>query len=131
MIREIDETEYSKIIELGKKLNPKFSRDFIGNLEKVLVYEENGKIIAFIEFLALYEVVEIINIIVEEKHRNRGIGTLLLNKCINKDTKEIILEVKDNNEEGLKFYLDNGFKIIRTINNYYKDGDAYIMERII
>ena len=131
MIREIDETEYSKIISLGKKLNPKFSREFIGNLEKVLVYEENGEIIAFIEFLALYEVVEIINIIVEEKHRNRGIGTLLLNKCINKDTKEIILEVRDNNEEGLKFYLDNGFKIIRTIKSYYKDGDAYIMERTI
>ncbi len=131
MIREINESEYDKIIKLGKKLNPKFNRELIGNLEKVLVYEENGEIIAFIEFLALYEVVEIINIIVEEKHRNRGIGTLLLNKSINKDTKEIILEVKDNNEEGLKFYLDNGFKIIRTISNYYKDGDAYIMERMI
>ena len=131
MIREIDEKEYYKIIELGKKLNPKFNREFIGNLEKVLVYEENNEIIGFIEFLSLYEVVEIINIIVEETHRNRGIGTLLLNKCITKDTKEIILEVKDNNEEGLKFYLDNGFKIIRTINNYYKDGDAYIMERMI
>ena len=131
MIREIDEKEYYKIIELGKKLNPKFNREFIGNLEKVLVYEENNEIIGFIEFLSLYEVVEIINIIVKETHRNRGIGTLLLNKCITKDTKEIILEVKDNNEEGLKFYLDNGFKIIRTINNYYKDGDAYIMERMI
>lgn len=131
MIREINENEYYKIIELGKKLNPKFNREFIGNLEKVLVYEENNEIIGFIEFLSLYEVVEIINIIVKEEYRNKGIGTKLLNSSINKDTKEIILEVRDNNEEGLKFYQDNGFKIIRTINNYYKDGDAYIMERMI
>ena len=53
-----------------------------------------------------------------------------LRNILGEDTKEIILEVRDNNEEGLKFYQDNGFKIIRTINNYYKDGDAYIMERI-
>lgn len=131
MIREINENEYYKIIELGKKLNPKFNREFIGNLEKVLVYEENNEIIGFIEYLSLYEVVEIINIIVKEEYRNKGIGTKLLNSSINKDTKEIILEVRDNNEEGLKFYQDNGFKIIRTINNYYKDGDAYIMERMI
>lgn len=131
MIREINENEYYKIIELGKKLNSKFNREFIGNLEKVLVYEENNEIIGFIEFLSLYEVVEIINIIVKEEYRNKGIGTKLLNSSINKDTKEIILEVRDNNEEGLKFYQDNGFKIIRTINNYYKDGDAYIMERMI
>ena len=45
MIREINENEYYKIIELGKKLNPKFNREFIGNLEKVLVYEENNEMV--------------------------------------------------------------------------------------
>lgn len=131
MIRELDRNEYYKIIELGKKLNPKFNEEFIGALEQVFIYEQNNEIIGFVECLKLYEVLEIINIIVKEDKRNLGVGTKLLNSVIDENVQEVILEVKDSNKDALDFYKKNGFNVIRTINGYYRDGSAYVMERKI
>ena len=69
-------------------------------------------------------------IIVEENHRNKGIGTNLIKKLIaTSDNKPIILEVSDKNKNAINLYEKLNFKNIAIRKNYYKDSDAIIMKR--
>ena len=98
-----------------------------------LVYKNNNEIIGFINYDSIYEKAEIEYIYVEEKFRNQGIATLLLNKMID-DLKEkkinsITLEVNENNITAINFYKKNKFKGIAKRENYYGKDSAIVMIR--
>ena len=131
MIKDLKRTEYKKIEKLAKLINFKFNISSISEIEKIKVYELNGKILGFIQYSINYEILDIINICVDEKFRNKNIGTQLLESIINLGEEKIMLEVKKTNKIAINFYKKNKFKNVRLIKNYYGDEDAYSMERIL
>ena len=76
----------------------------------------------------IYDRVEIDYIIVDEKYRNHGIATKLLNYVIeNNNISNITLEVRESNVIAINFYEKNGFKKAAIRKNYYKNEDAILM----
>lgn len=74
----------------------------------------------------------VISIAVHPNYRGIGIGKRLLIENIKRlkdlGAKKIILEVKIDNFQALRLYQKLGFKIVKTLKNYYWDGaDAYSM----
>lgn len=132
-IEDIDE-----INKLGIKLNKEFIKLFhIDNLnknEKIYVYKENNVVLGFIHIAINYETADILNIIVDEKHREHNIGTILIDYMITdlpKNVQKIMLEVDENNTPAINIYYKFNFEIISTRNNYYGNKKALVMERTI
>lgn len=85
--------------------------------------------------LAIFQFVcgeaEIIFIGVNKDFRKKGYATNILRFFIDKYTPDVIfLEVREDNNDAINFYYNNGFNIISKRQNYY-DGkiDALVMEK--
>ena len=131
MIREVEEKDYDLLIRLAKEIfesNISFNEEF--NYKKV--YEDNDKIVGFIDYSVIYDRIEINYIYVLEKYQRKGIATKLLNSINIDDINNITLEVNETNQKAIKFYQKNGFEIVSKREKYYKDGhDAYLMMKVI
>lgn len=137
MIRNITVNDINIYNKLGKELNKDFSNLFDLNKElnnkynKIYVYDLDGLIIGFIHIIVSFDVADIINIVVDQKYRNKGYGKELIDYVIkNNNLEELNIEVRKSNK-AVNFYLNNGFKIIREIPNYYNNEDAYFMKKVI
>ncbi len=80
-----------------------------------------------------FRVAHLISIAVLEEHRGRGLGSRLLRRTI-KIAREryhadsIYLEVRVSNVRAIKLYEKFGFRKVRIIPEYYRDGeDAFVM----
>lgn len=97
---------------------------------KYIVAKENGEIVGFAGIWYSVDDAHITNIVVRKNYRNKGIGSLLLEKLIElaKTKASLTLEVNTKNEIAQKLYLKYGFKSLGIRKKYY-DGieDAYIM----
>lgn len=97
---------------------------------KYIVAKENGEIVGFAGIWYSVDDAHITNIVVRKSYRNKGIGSLLLEKLIElaKTKDSLTLEVNTKNEIAQKLYLKYGFKNLGIRKKYY-DGieDAYIM----
>lgn len=132
MIRDYEEEDRESIETLGKTLIDDYSLAKKSDLEKIIVYSNCGKVVGFAQFVHLYEVIELLYIVVDADYRKIGIGTKLIEYLCKKDAERVILEVRESNLVGLNFYKKNGFKILREIKNYHKNGEnAYAMEKVI
>lgn len=133
MIRLFKEEDTDFVNKLGQELKDDFNIKKRSNLEQVIVYVVDNKILGFVTFIKLYETVEILYIIVDKDTRKKGIGSKLLNYlCLFAGIKEIILEVRETNEIALKFYQKYGFEKQRIIKNYYSNNENAIqMKRVI
>lgn len=134
MISKLTKEEVQEVIQLGKMLNPNFSKLFhIENLnsnETIYIYKENNINKGFIHIQNGLDIIDLLNIIVKPEYQNQGIGSVLLKYIINnKQNKKIMLEVRSKNINAIKLYQKYDFKIINIRKNYYKDDDAIIMER--
>lgn len=96
---------------------------------KILVYKKENRIIAYLYYSEIYERVEINNIEVEEKYRNKGIGTELLKKLTETVKKSISLEVRINNYNAIKLYKKIGFQEKAIRQGYYQGIDGILMVR--
>ncbi len=80
-----------------------------------------------------WRVGHLVSIAVLEEFRGRGIGKGLLRETIRVmdkvyNVEAIYLEVRVSNEVAIKLYEKFGFKKVRIIHGYYRDGeDAYVM----
>ena len=76
--------------------------------------------------LGLKKIKEILYLVVDKNFQNQGIGTRLLNMCINNQDCDIIYEAWGDNGEYVnsKFLLEKlGFKIHKDLGKtYYKDN---------
>lgn len=71
----------------------------------------------------------LMNIVVDKFKRNQGIGSLLLQYCIDiAKSKRILLEVDENNKIAIKLYKSFNFNEISRRKKYYKNKTAIIME---
>lgn len=134
MISKLTKEEVQEVIQLGRMLNPNFSKLFhIENLnpnETIYLYKENNINKGFIHIQNGLDIIDLLNIIVKPEYQNQGIGSVLLKYIIdNKQDKKIMLEVRSKNINAIKLYQKYDFKIINIRKNYYKDDDAIIMER--
>ncbi len=131
MIREYLDEDKERIVELGLYLKGEFDFDKLSTRERIVVYEEDGLVEAFIVFSKLYEVLDILYIVVAEDFRKRGLGTTLIDFVATSEIKRVMLEVRETNTIAIEFYKKNGFKIVREIENYYGGKDnAFAMEKV-
>lgn len=124
--------DINKIISLGLNMHD----NYIFNLDaysNCLVLKENDNIIGFISYSIIYDRSEIIDVIVEEKFRNKGYGGMLVSRVIDIAVKSncnnITLEVNVLNEPAIKLYKSKGFEIVSIRKNYYKNNDGYLMKK--
>ena len=128
-IKDID-----RIKELGNLINNNFSKlndlnSVIDNKE-IIGYYDNNKLVGFLIFKKMYEVIDILYIVVDPIYRKHGIGTRLMEELFKLDYEKILLEVNVSNKEAIKLYKKFKFKIINIRKKYYKNEDAYVMEAV-
>ena len=131
-INDVDYIE--QIFNLEKDIfkNSAFSKESTENLVKadnsfIYAYLIDEKVCGYLMVLDSIDVYEILAIATVEEYRNKGIAQELLNKI---KTKDIFLEVRENNEKAINFYKKNNFKQISIRKGYYSDPteDAIIMK---
>lgn len=138
MIRYALVKDIKEINELGELLHNNFSRLFNikdilkDKFSKILVYENDNKVLGFIIATCLYETVDILSLVVDPSYRRQKIATSLIDFLFSevKDTVEVVtLEVAVNNEKAIKLYEKFGFEVVNTRKNYYNGIDGYLMGR--
>mgnify|MGYP004531854987 FL=1 len=131
MINKCSLNDINRIKELGKLINNNFDKlnnieDIINNNEIIGYYIDNV-LIGFIIYKRLYDVTDLLYIVVDKIYRNKGIGSLLMEYLI-KISERILLEVRCDNNNAIKLYKKYNFKIINIRKKYYDNMDAYVME---
>ena len=135
MINNCNEFDKDKIYKLGSLINSNFRNvnniDGIINNNEIIGYYLDKELVGFIIFKKLYEIVDLLYIVVEPLYRKKGIATSLMDYFINNvDCEKIMLEVNVTNKSAIKLYKKYDFKIINIRDNYYDNDSAYVMELI-
>lgn len=88
---------------------------------------EGAVIVGFIVARCLSDEWEIENVVVEEEHRKRGVGSSLVRGLLVEAGKagvaSVILEVRESNLPALRLYESIGFKLEGRRKNYYPDPE--------
>ena len=137
MINSISIKEEDRFIEIGLLVNDDFSKlfdlEFIINSESedVFGYYEDAKLVGFIHVLKTFECLEIINVVVDNEYRNKGIASKLIQYVVDyyDDLEYILLEVNEHNDKAINLYNKLNFKIINIRKKYYGNDDALIMRK--
>jgi ribosomal-protein-alanine N-acetyltransferase len=86
---------------------------------------KTNEIRGYIIFWIIQETLELHDMAVIEKHKKKGIGSLMMNFMLEtarvRKVEELFLEVRKSNEEAIKFYEKFNFKQIGKRKNYYKN----------
>ena len=142
LIRHAAPADFNVLLEIDKASFPggiaydaaELSYFMNRNEAETLVLEKDGGIVAFLimEVRPNRRADTIVTLDVRETHRRSGYGTELLIRA-----EEILrgygvesydLQVDVTNRGAIGFYNRHGFKMIRTLRNYYANGNAaYLM----
>ncbi len=139
IIRPITVSDVSRIIDLEMKyLGETIGSDMLISEStnptiKFLAIEKNNLLLGYIGCYHILGECEILNFVIDGAFQRKGYGQMLFNELLKQvDAKRVILDVRVNNEQGMKFYLKNGFRKISIRKNYYSDGtDAIVMEKLV
>lgn len=139
MVNKISINDLERFNDLGFLVNSNFSNVFKLNdileskYDGVYGYYEDDNLVGFIHVNKLYETMDIVNIVVDNMYRKKGIATKLIGYVINlyNDVDNIMLEVNENNKAAIALYKKNKFEVINIRNNYYGTDSALIMKRVI
>jgi len=99
--------------------------------------DRHGPLSGFLFARSIYEHLEILKVGVLPRYQNQGIGTQLMEAAyaegIRRGCMRCFLEVRKSNENAIRFYHGQRFKISGSRQNYYTDPveDAWIMERAL
>jgi ribosomal-protein-alanine N-acetyltransferase len=101
--------------------------------EGFLVAQEDDVMCGYLVGTLFMDEARVLLLAVKESHRNRKIGTMLMDayiESVRSRANMLRLEVRSNNLAAQTFYFKLGFRFIGIVNNYYRNGDsAYIMIR--
>lgn len=134
MINNCNNSDKERIIELGKLISDNFDR--VNNIDKIIEdkeiigYYEDDILVGFIIFKTLYDVTDLLYIVVDEEYRNKKVGSRLMDYLIN-NSKKIILEVRCDNKSAINLYKKYNFMIINIRKKYYDNMDGYVMELML
>lgn len=140
MIREANLEDLNDIVLISNSYTENIlnidniKRDFNNNpFSKFIVYIINNQVVAFTNYLIMYENAEIANIVVKEEYRGQNIATKMMEYVINKVTQNkchnITLEVRKSNFKAIQLYQKFGFKEVAIRKNYYNNEDGLLMEK--
>ncbi len=138
MIREANVFDIPRINELGELLYENFQKVFNikemldDGISKVIVYENDEKIIGFISATYLYDTCDILSLVVDPMYRGQLVASNLLTYLIGdlgETLKLVTLEVASKNKAAIKLYEKFGFEVVNKRKKYYKNDDAYLMAR--
>lgn len=134
MINNCNINDINRIIELGKLINTNF--DKLNNLEEIIKNKEiigyyiDNKLVGFIIFKTMYEITDLLYIVVDKLYRRKNIASKLLEELIS-NSEKVMLEVRCDNDNAIKLYKKYDFKIINIRKKYYDNMDAYVMELML
>lgn len=120
-IEELENTFFSKEELISEFENNPFA--------KVLVLKEKDVIIGYIYYSDIYDRLEINQFEINKEYRNQGKGKYLIQYLIDKEKKDITLEVKQDNYSAIKVYEAKGFVQKAVRKGYYNGIDGLLMER--
>jgi [ribosomal protein S18]-alanine N-acetyltransferase len=142
MIRLISEKDLDQVVLLEKELFGDDSWDKETFFEQInnnpyasiYIFEENYKIIGYVDLWIAYENADLANIGVSKQYQGKGIGSQLMQFCeriVNQNKCEnYSLEVRVSNIKAIHLYEKFGFQIVGVRKNYYANGEnAYLMIR--
>jgi len=96
----------------------------------------DGVVVGFLDFYITFDSSSIVQIVVKEEFRNKGIGNMLLGQMLKDLASQadpvsfITLEVRKSNENAQRFYKKHKFEAVTVKKAYYEDGeDAIYMVR--
>ena len=131
MIRLMEFNDINDIIKieeetLNESLGFNMLNDILTNdIMKAYVYVDN-KILGYISVSFDGNTLEILNFCVDKNNQGKSIGKKLLNYAIinafKEKCKNVILDVRKDNNRAINLYESFGFKLIHTRKNYYKDS---------
>jgi [ribosomal protein S18]-alanine N-acetyltransferase len=139
-IRQVQSDDLFQIIDLAshvltEKYTPQLFLYFYESFPwGFWVAEKNKQIIGFIVGIRTSQRKgRILMLGIHEKHRKKGIGTLLLTQFLQESEKRLIksiyLEVTASNKNAIEFYKTHHFTIIDHVPSFYQNGDdALIMQ---
>ena len=134
MISNCKLIDIDRINELGLLINSNFSKvnniEEIINNNEIIGYYDDNKLVGFLIYKSIYEVIDILYIVVDPIYRKHGIGSILMDNLLKLDYERIMLEVSVDNKSAIKLYKKYNFKIINIRDNYYNETSAYVMELI-
>ena len=100
-----------------------------------LVARVDGEIAAYIVAWRVTGEIQINSIAVKPQFRRMGIGIKLIDEAVrlynNHRPEKIVLEVAENNTQAILFYIKTGFSKCGLRKNFYVNGNAIIMEKIL
>lgn len=100
---------------------------------KRIEYIIDNKVIGYLNYLLIYDKMEIDNLFVEEDYRNKLIGSKLLSYLISiaieSRVVNITLEVRISNEIARDLYKRFGFREVALRKFYYGNEDGILMEK--
>jgi [ribosomal protein S18]-alanine N-acetyltransferase len=101
---------------------------------ETLVVDDGGGIVAFVilEVHRTRRSATIVTLDVRETHRRTGHGSQLMLEAEDilsrRGVERYDLQVDVTNRGAIRFYRKHGFQIVRTLRNYYSNGnDAFLM----
>ena len=101
---------------------------------------ENQNLIAYLAFQALFDELELLNIVVSPNYRNQGVAKQLMDKlfalALEAGKQACILDVAVDNQAALRLYQQYGFVEEGRRKNYYHKSqgqavDALLMRKIL
>lgn len=88
-----------------------------------LKIEEENKLYGYILWREVGVETEILTLVVDPSHQNKGMGSLVLNALlkllINKGITYLFLEVAEDNHQAQSFYKNHGFVFLSKRPHYY------------
>lgn len=106
-------------------------KDFQNTYSHYLVAKQNNEIVGFAGFIQILEQADIMNIVVKTNKRRLGIGSLLLEKLVQKaqnlNCKLLTLEVNEHNLPAIHLYEKYEFERIGFRKKYYNNKDNAII----
>lgn len=144
MIRAAEDQDLDRIAELENVLfadSPWPWKEFEHELHEnpfaiLLVDEEEGKVVGYLDYWILYEQAQVAMIGVDPEYQNRGIGSALLSyaekDAADQGCETFSLEVRVSNAKARHLYEKHGFIQVNIRKGYYENGeDAYLMVKPI
>lgn len=143
IVRPYALSDLEKILAIERLSFPKtaYSKAIFNHFFKLcpegfFVAEVDRKIVGYIIGCEKNGGGEIISMAVDPKFRREGIGGRLLNFILDnfgkKEINALKLHVRTKNRGAIKFYQKFGFQVLKTVKNYYPNGeDTYLMRKVL
>ncbi len=136
-ISEVEAASFKKGAWPKKAIEAEFKEN---ELSRILVDEEDGKVVAWLDFMITFTSATVMAIAVSPDYRRRGIASSLMDEmeriCRSQEGDQvewITLEVRKSNQAAIDLYKKKGYVFVTTKRAYYEDGEdaLYLLRSLI